>query len=179
MKQPENPAQSASQNFERTTETELPLAAGTKVVEVTVSRNERGEVVTRESTIVLNAPTVQKTRVIEKAGTVVGAAQKDVARELGAKLSSMKGIVWVGVVLFVFGVASIAWPTLRAIIGSVTTSIAIIVGGLALMVLPTLIVGNELLILAGVAGAVALWFLAHRHGRVRGNLETMTERTKL
>ena len=33
MKQPENPAQSAAQNFERTTETELPLAAGSKVVE--------------------------------------------------------------------------------------------------------------------------------------------------
>jgi hypothetical protein len=110
---------------------------------------------------------------------VIGAAQKDVARELGAKLASMKGIVWVGVALFVFGVASIAWPPLRAIVGSVTTSLAIIVGGLALMVLPTLIVGNELLILAGFAGAVALWFLAHRHGRVRGNLETTTERTKI
>jgi hypothetical protein len=178
MKQPENPAQSAAQNFERSTETELPLAAGTKVVELAVSHNERGEAITRETTIVLSAPTVQKMRVTEKAATIVGAAQKDVARELGAKLSSMKGIVWVGVALFVFGVASIAWPPLRAIVGSVTTSLAIIVGGLALMVLPTLIVGNELLILGGVAGAVALWFLAHRHGRVRGNLETITERAK-
>ena len=33
MKQPENPAQSAAQNFERTTETELPLAPGSKVTE--------------------------------------------------------------------------------------------------------------------------------------------------
>jgi hypothetical protein len=171
MKQPENPAQSASQNFERSTETELPLAAGTRVVEVAVSRNERGEAVTRETTIVLSAPTVQKTRMTEKAGTIVGAAQKDVARELGAKLSSMKGIVWVGVVLFVFGVASIAWPPLRAIVGSVTTSLAIIVGGLALMVLPTLIVGNEMLILGGVGLGVSAWFLAHRHGQLRGIVE--------
>jgi hypothetical protein len=36
------------------------------------------------------------------------------------------------------------------------------------MVLPTLIVGNELLILAGVAAAVGLWFFAHRHGRLQG-----------
>ena len=48
--------------------------------------------------------------------------------------------------------------------GSVTTSSAIAVGGLALMVLPTLIVGNEMLIMGGVALAVGLWFLAHRHG---------------
>jgi hypothetical protein len=32
----------------------------------------------------------------EKTGTVIGAAQKDTARELGAKLASLKGIVWVG-----------------------------------------------------------------------------------
>jgi hypothetical protein len=171
MKQPENPAQSASQNFERTTEIELPLAAGTKVVDTFVSRDERGEPVTRERTIVLGESTVQKTRIAEKAGTVVGAAQKDVARELGAKLASMKGVVWVGVVLFVFGVASIAWPPLRAIIGSLTTSIAIIVGGLALIVLPTLVVGNEMLILGGVGLGVSAWFLAHRHGQLRGIVE--------
>jgi len=36
------------------------------------------------------------------------------------------------------------------------------------MILPTLIVGNELLILAGVPAAFGLWFLAHRHGQLRG-----------
>jgi hypothetical protein len=36
------------------------------------------------------------------------------------------------------------------------------------MVLPSLIVGNELLILGGVAAAVGLWFFAHRHGQLRG-----------
>jgi hypothetical protein len=36
------------------------------------------------------------------------------------------------------------------------------------MVLPTLIVGNELLILGGVSLAVGGWFLAHRHGRLQG-----------
>jgi hypothetical protein len=65
-------------------------------------------------------------------------------------------------------IATLTWPPLRAVIGSVTTSMALIAGGLALMILPTLIVGNELLILGGVFGAVALWFLAHRHGHLRG-----------
>ena len=70
--------------------------------------------------------------------------------------------------MFAFGLVSLFYPPLRAIIGSVTTSVAIVVGGLALLVLPTLVVGNELLILAGVGVAVGGWFLAHRYGRLRG-----------
>ena len=70
--------------------------------------------------------------------------------------------------LFLFGLASIFYPPLKLLIGSVTTSVAIIVGGLALMVLPSLIVGNEFLILAGVVAVVGIWFFAHRHGQLRG-----------
>ena len=103
-----------------------------------------------------------------RAQTELGAAQKDTAREFGAKLSSLKGIVWVGVGLFVFGLASLFWPPLKAVIGSVTTSAAVMAGGLCLMVLPSLIVGNELLILGGVSVAVGGWFLAHRHGQLSG-----------
>jgi hypothetical protein len=133
--------------------------------------------VTTEKTIVLAQPTVQKTRVTEKAGTVLGAAQKDTAREIGAKLSSLKGVVWVGVGLFVFGLVSLFYPPLKLIIGSVTTSLAITAGGVALMILPSLIVGNELLILGGVAVAVGGWFLAHRHGQLRGTVEASKDAT--
>jgi hypothetical protein len=108
------------------------------------------------------------------AAAELGAAQKDTARELGAKLSSLKGIVWVGVGLFVFGLASLVWPPLKVVIGSVTTSAALLLGGLALMVLPSLIVGNELLILGAVALAVGGWFLAHRHGQLRGLVAAST-----
>ena len=122
-----------------------------------------------------NAPTVFLTEREEtRAHTELGAAQKDTTRELGAKLSSLKSIVWVGVALFVFGLASFAWPPLKAIIGSVTTSAAITLGGVALMILPTLVVGHELLILGGVAVAVGAWFLAHRHGRLHGELSATT-----
>ena len=72
-----------------------------------------------------------------RATTELGAAQKDTARELGAKLSSLKGIVWVGVGLFVFGLASLVYPPLKVIVASVTTSAALMLGGVALMVLPT------------------------------------------
>jgi hypothetical protein len=171
LKQPENPAQAAAQSFERTTETTLPLPAGTKVEERIITYDEKksdAPPVVTEKTIVLSAPAVQMTRTVEKAGTTIGAAQKDTAREFGAKLASLKGIVWVGVLMFVFGIATLVYPPLRAIVGSVTTSLAIIAGGVALMVLPTLVVGNELLILGSVALAVGGWFLAHRHGQLRG-----------
>jgi hypothetical protein len=171
LKQPENPAQSATQNFERTTETTLPLPAGTRVLERSIEHDEKkpeAPPIVTERTIVLSAPAVQTTRTVEKAGTTIGAAQKDTARELGAKFASLKGIVWVGVMMFLFGIATLAYPPLRAVVGSVTTSVAIIVGGIALMVLPTIIVGNELLILGSVGALVGGWFFAHRHGRLRG-----------
>jgi hypothetical protein len=116
------------------------------------------------SVLVVSAPMPVVEREETRAKTELGAAQKDTARELGAKLASLKGIVWVGVAMFVFGLASIFYPPLKLLIGSVTTSAAICVGGLALMILPTLVVGNELLILGGVGVAV----LAHRHGKLQG-----------
>jgi hypothetical protein len=109
-----------------------------------------------------------------RARTELGAAQKDTARELGARLASLKGIVWVGIALFVFGLASLVWPPLKAVIGSVTTSAALMLDGVALMLLPSLVVGNELLILGIVGVAVGGWFLAHRHGQLRGMVAATT-----
>ena len=132
----------------------------------TGSRLESGA--TNAAAVIVSAPMPVVEREETRAKTELGAAQKDTARELGAKLASLKGIVWVGVAMFVFGLASIFYPPLKLLIGSVTTSAAICAGGLALMVLPTLVVGNELLILGGVGVAVGGWFLAHRHGRLQG-----------
>jgi hypothetical protein len=117
---------------------------------------------------VLSAPTPVVEQEHSRARTELGAAQKDTARELGAKLSSLKGIVWVGVGLFVFGIATLVYPPLKVIVASVTTSLALTLGGVALMVLPTMVVGNELLILGVVGLVVGAWFLAHRHGQLRG-----------
>ena len=69
---------------------------------------------------------------------------------------------------FSLGLATLFYPPLKLIVGSVTTSCAMIGGGLALMVLPSMIVGNELLILGTVLGVVAVWFFAYRHGNLRG-----------
>lgn len=109
----------------------------------------------------------------ERVETRVGSAQRDLGRETAAKLASLKGVVYLGAIVFIFGIASIFWAPLRVIIGSTTTSAAIAAGGLVLIVLPTMLVGHEVLIFSGVSGAVALWFVGHRYGKLRGEVETL------
>ncbi len=166
--QSDNPAQVSRQDQETVKTRSYTLPAGSRIEETRVIESGAGVPVTNVQAVVVSAPMPVVEREETRAKTELGAAQKDTAREIGAKLSSLKGIVWVGVVLFLFGLASLFYPPLRLIVGSVTTSAAILLGGLALMVLPTLIVGNELLILGCVVLAVGGWFIAHRYGKMRG-----------
>ena len=95
----------------------------------TGSRLESGE--TNGAAVVVSAPMPVVEREETRAKTELGATQKDTARELGAKLASLKGIVWVGVAMFGFGLASMFYPPLKLLIGSVTTSAAITIGAWA------------------------------------------------
>ena len=173
--QGDNPAQASRQDQETVRTKSYTVPAGSRMVETHVTADVGGAPVTNASAIVISAPMAVVEHEETRAKTELGAAQKDTARELSAKLASLKGIVWVGVVVFLFGLATMFYPPLKLIIGSVTTSAAITVGGLALIVLPTVIVGNELLIMGGVAASVGLWFLAHRHGQLRGQVDANTE----
>ena len=166
--QGDNPAQASRQNQETVRTKSYTVPTGSRLVETRVSADTGGAPATNAMALVISAPMAVTEHEETRATTELGAAQKDTARELSAKLASLKGIVWVGVAMFLFGLASIFYPPLKLIIGSVTTSVAILVGGIALMVLPSLIVGNELLILGCVGAAVGVWFFAHRHGQLRG-----------
>ena len=167
--QSDNPAQVSKQDQETVKTKTYAVPAGSRIKETRVVQMEpEAPPVTNVQAVVVSAPMPVVEREEIRAKSELGAAQKDTAREIGAKLSSLKGIVWVGVVMFLFGLASLFYPPLRAIIGSVTTSAAILIGGLALIILPTLIVGNELLILGCVAMSVGGWFVAHRYGKMRG-----------
>ena len=166
--QSDNPAQVSRQDQETVRTRSYTVPTGSRIEESRVTANDAGAAVTNVQAVVVSGPTPVVEREETRARTELGAAQKDTAREIGAKLASLKGIVWVGVAMFVFGLASIFYPPLKLLIGSLTTSAAIAAGGLALMVLPTLVVGNELLILGGVGITVGGWFLAHRHGRLQG-----------
>ena len=166
--QGDNPAQASRQNQETVRIKSYTVPTGSRLVETRVSADTSGAPATNATALVISAPMAVTEHEETRATTELGAAQKDTARELSAKLASLKGIVWVGVLVFLFGLATMFYPPLKLIIGSVTTSVAILVGGISLMVLPSLIVGNELLILVGVGAAVGVWFFAHRHGQLRG-----------
>lgn len=109
----------------------------------------------------------------EKVTTTIGAAQKNAAAEIAAKLASVRWLQWVGVAVALFGVASLSYPPLRLLVGSVTLGAWCIASGAAMVVLPLVIVGNEILILSICGGVVAVWFFAHRHGSLRGEIETL------
>jgi len=166
--QGDNPAQVSRQDQETVRTKSYTVPAGSRMMETRIVTDGAGAPVTNSQVLLVSAPMAVTEHEATRATTELGAAQKDTARELSAKLASLKGIVWVGVLVFLFGLATMFYPPLKFIIGSITTSAAITVGGLALIVLPTVIVGNELLIMGGVAVAVGLWFLAHRHGQLRG-----------
>ena len=171
--QGDNPAQASRQDQETVRTKSYTVPAGSRMVETRIVTDGAGAPVTNSQVLLVSAPMAVTEHETTRATTELGAAQKDTARELSAKLASLKGIVWVGVVVFLFGLATMFYPPLKLIIGSITTSAAITVGGLALMVLPTLVVGNELLILLGVGAAVGVWFFAHRHGQLRGLVDAV------
>src|SRR5215831_7428389 len=140
--QSDNPAAASKQDQETVRTKSYTVPAGSRLVETRVTADVSGAPITNASALVISAPMAVTEHEETRAKTELGAAQKDTARELSAKLASLKGIVWVGVAMFLFGLASLFYPPLKVIVGSVTTSVAILVGGIALMVLPSLIVGN-------------------------------------
>ncbi|HXJ55265.1 MAG TPA: hypothetical protein VNU68_01255 [Verrucomicrobiae bacterium] len=165
--QSQNPKDATSTKTEVTTESVLP--AGTKIFLLSPDGTTNG-------VAILSEPSRQATT--DRTETTIGASQKDVSREIGAKLASMRWIQWIGVVVFLFGVASAFYPPLRLVVGSTTTSAACAAAGLALTVLPPLIVGHEVLIFAVAISGVGLYWFAHRHGSVRGQLEAIKETLK-
>jgi hypothetical protein len=162
LSQGDNPAQASRQEQETVLVRTYTVPTGARLEDLSTNLHA----------LVLNAPMPVIEREETRAKTELGAAQKDNSREFVAKLSGLRGITWVGLAIFLLGLASLAWPPLRVLVGSVTTSAAILLGGLALMILPTLIVGNELLILGAVTLVIGAWFLAHRHGQLRGLLSS-------
>jgi len=169
VEQPENPAAISRQDHETVRVKTYTIPAGSRPEETRTLANGQGERVTNVVATVLSAAMPVTEREEVRAKSELGAAQKDTAREIGAKLASLKGLVGVGI--FLFGIASMFYPPLKAIVNSTTTCAAIIAGGLALMILPSLVAGNEFLILGGVAVLVGGWFLAHRYGKMRGTVE--------
>lgn len=114
--------------------------------------------------ITTSSNTIYSVKIEDKSQTSLGGAQKNVIGETIAKLGQLKWVSYLGAAMFIFGLVSMFYPPLRAIISSYTTSMVIAAGGLLLIILPTLIVGNELLIFGVVVGVAIFYFFVYRYG---------------
>jgi hypothetical protein len=109
----------------------------------------------------------------DKVNSTLGAAQKNSLAEVSAKLASLSWLTWLGAALVIFGAASAVYPPLKLLVNSLTTSAVCVAVGVGFIALPILLVGHEVLILCVGGGACLLYFFAHRHGGISGELKTL------
>lgn len=102
----------------------------------------------------------------EQATTELGTAQKDMARELGTRLSNMRGVMWVGCALLVLGPVvgwKLGWMTNGLIAGGV---------GLMLIILATVLPGNEAWF--GLLGLIGIPLVAYVYYRAQHDRDAET-----
>jgi len=172
---PENPQTPTTTTVEKTTERTYeipPTTDGSATASVRSSDREhsetapssddgsRGAPVAAPST---SSPHVLHERTVERSTTTIGTAQKDTARELGARLANLRGVMWVGVLLLIGGPIvgwKLGWFTNGCIAGGV---------GLLLIILATVIPGNEawfgLFGLLAIPVVAFVYYRAHHDAR--------------
>jgi len=124
-------------------------------------------------TVTLSAPMpVRKSRTLD-AGQSIGAAQKDVARELAAKLASARPVQYVGVLL-VLAALAMFYPPIRVVTMSATLQVVTGATGVALIFAPMILIGHEAELIFGALALVAVWFFVHRHAHTQGQLAALT-----
>lgn len=163
--QSENPAAESKQNYERTEEKTTTIPAGTVVKETTIvpaaDTNQPAKVFTREFS--LKDPIVEHSSSTEKNMAQIGASQKDTARDISAKLASMRPVQILGGILVLCALAMF-YPPIALITASRTLQAVTGAVGVALLFLPVIVVGHEGILIAAGIGIPAIWFFAHRHG---------------
>jgi hypothetical protein len=179
--QSEDPLKPSTFNNKYKKEFTYSIPAGSKIqMESPVTSTDMGTDIdmgtnTQSSIIILSSNMPVKLIVEESMDTGLGASQKNTVQDIAAKLSSMRPVQYVGIALLLFGIASLVYPPLRLIIGSSTTSIVVAATGLGLIVLPLLIIGNEILILLGGLGIAVGYYFVHRYGKKSGENELMKQ----
>ncbi len=158
VSQPENPAAATRQTTTRTTESSLPIPARSRVVEVTAGTDPDGRAVEVRREITLAEPSMQTTRSVEEVATDIGAAQKDVAREIAATARALAPVQYLGMALIAaaLALAYFGWWLPAAIAGG---------GGLAMIVLARMLASSWAVgaaVLAVAAGILAVLYAYHK-----------------
>ena len=170
--QPENPAAPTIQKTETAEETSFVVPAGALVKQAETFLAD-GKTNVTEMTFTTPAPMPVRRVRSEKTDQQIGAAQKDMAREVGAKLASMRPVQFVGI-LFILAAVAMFHPLVKALVGSRTVQLVTGGTGIALVALPILLVGNERLILLA-ALVPAVWWIIHRNASKSTEVRVLRE----
>lgn len=158
VSQPENPAAATRQTTTRTTESSLPVPARSRVVEVTAGTDPDGRAVEVRREITLAEPSVQTTKSVEEVATDIGAAQKDVSREIASMARALAPVQYVGMALILAALALLyfGWYLPAAISGG---------GGVAMIVFARVLTSSSATVaalLAVVAGVLGVVYAYHK-----------------
>jgi hypothetical protein len=177
--QSDDPKSASTINNESEKTIEFVLPAGSRLFLDSDNVVSKDLPATNNMIVVVSSNTPIKMTIKDSIKSSTGAAQKNIIGDTIAKLSSMKWVQFIGISLFIFGIASMFWPVLRVLVGSFTTSLAFTGGGLLLIILPVVVVGNEILILCVIGGAVGIYFFAHRYGGMSKEVKILREFTDI
>ena len=167
--QSENPSTSSEQNLTAEKEVETTFPVESQVVTETV-KPDGGKVIVTET---FPAGTVRKEKLKQAAVQKLGAAQKDTTGEIIAKMSALKWLQYVGVVLLL-GAAAMFHPVVRVAVGAgKSMQVAVGAAGLICMFGPALVVGNELLIGGLVLVGLGFWWFQSRLAFKEGAHDTL------
>jgi hypothetical protein len=121
----------------------------------------------------ISSNTVARVTTEEKVNSENGAAQKN---NLGAAIATLKSLSWLtylGAAMIIFAIASAFWPPLKLLVNSLTTSVFIGLGGLAFILIPSLVAIHPGLLCAGIIGAILIYWGAHHHSAISSELKTI------
>ncbi len=128
--------------------------------------------------VAISSNTVWKVTTKDTVTSGLGASNKNTAQDIAAKLSSLRFVTYIGVVVFLFGAVSLFYPPLKVILlNSTTTSLVIMGAGLFLTFGPVIIVGNTGLILFGGLGAALAYVFIYRHSAHATTAKLLTSQT--
>lgn len=166
--QSENPAVETVQTIERTTEIAYPPPA------VPAEPSSQSAALPAGGGTIPPAPSAGVvTRTTERIETSIGAAQRDTAREISAKLGAVRWVQILGALMILGGISTFH-PAVKLFVQSKTVTAGLFAAGAGLIFLPFVIVGNELalsMIGGGVILAGLVYFLGQRNAKHKATAE--------
>jgi len=158
--QSENPQAPSEASHESSTQTQRSFPPGTTVTETTKETGKDG--VERISGLrVYQVPSAfdELEKRLDKKTVSIGAAQKDLSREVAAKLKAMQPAIWIGLAL-ILGSLFLFWK------GWITPGLIAAGGGIGLMLFANLIASHTvlLLVLALIGLAIYIVFWSYNKG---------------